>query len=104
MNEGQGEVASQPFPKDSPGYDPTIAGLYPYDPAKAKQLLAQAGYKPAPGPGRCDMVIPGGNITAMERAGLDPSDTSSNAVGFRVTDDPGAREQHRGRLLHLAHG
>jgi ABC-type transport system substrate-binding protein len=41
---GYGSVAYQPFPKGFVGYSPKLANLYPYDPAKAKQLLAQAGY------------------------------------------------------------
>jgi peptide/nickel transport system substrate-binding protein len=41
---GYGTAAYQPFPKGFVGYDPALANLYPYDPAKAKQLLAQAGY------------------------------------------------------------
>jgi ABC-type transport system substrate-binding protein len=41
---GYGSVAYQPFPKGFVGYSPQLANLYPYDPAKAKQLLAQAGY------------------------------------------------------------
>lgn len=32
------------YPPDSPYYDSTMAKAWPYDPAKAKQLLAQAGY------------------------------------------------------------
>ncbi|WP_329129903.1 ABC transporter substrate-binding protein [Streptomyces sp. NBC_01476] len=41
---GHGEAAYQPFPKGYAGYDPNSADLFPYNPAKAKELLAQAGY------------------------------------------------------------
>jgi peptide/nickel transport system substrate-binding protein len=64
VQDGLGEVASQPFAKDSQAYDPEIANLYPYDPAKAKQLLAEAGY---PDGFEFTMAIPGGNISNMER-------------------------------------
>jgi peptide/nickel transport system substrate-binding protein len=61
---GQGEIATQEFPKASQAYDPSIANLYPYDPVKARQLLAQAGY---PNGVSIDVAIPGGNISEMER-------------------------------------
>jgi peptide/nickel transport system substrate-binding protein len=41
---GYGSVSYQPFPKGFVGYSPKLADLYPYNPAKARQLLAQAGY------------------------------------------------------------
>jgi peptide/nickel transport system substrate-binding protein len=41
---GYGTASFQPFPKGFVGYNPSLANLYPYNPAKAKQLLAQAGY------------------------------------------------------------
>ncbi|MEU1921521.1 ABC transporter substrate-binding protein [Streptomyces albogriseolus] len=43
---GYGEETDQPFPKDYVAYDPTSENAYPYDPAKSKKLLAQAGYRP----------------------------------------------------------
>jgi peptide/nickel transport system substrate-binding protein len=43
-NGGFGEPAFQPFPKGYVGYSEEVANLYPHDVAKAKQLLAEAGY------------------------------------------------------------
>jgi len=41
---GYGTPSYQPFPTGFVGYSPALADEYPYSPAKAKQLLAQAGY------------------------------------------------------------
>ena len=44
MSEGYGSVTTQVFPTSSPGYESSLNSYYSFDPAKAKQLLAQAGY------------------------------------------------------------
>jgi ABC-type transport system substrate-binding protein len=41
---GYGAVSYQPFPAGFVGYSSKLANLYPYNPTKAKQLLAAAGY------------------------------------------------------------
>jgi ABC-type transport system substrate-binding protein len=41
---GYGQAAYQPFPEGFVGYSSQLADEYPYDPAKAKQLLKEAGY------------------------------------------------------------
>jgi peptide/nickel transport system substrate-binding protein len=41
---GYGSVSYQPFPAGFVGYNPQLANLYPHDLAKARQLLAAAGY------------------------------------------------------------
>ncbi|ASY32358.1 MULTISPECIES: ABC transporter substrate-binding protein [Streptomyces] len=53
---GYGETTDQPFPKGYVAYDPASADAWPYDPARAKKLLQQAGY-PA-GKLKLDLVIP----------------------------------------------
>ncbi|MBF6621126.1 MAG: hypothetical protein ITG02_12965 [Patulibacter sp.] len=42
---GEGSAPKwQIFPEGTPGHDPELDGFYEYDPAKAKQLLEEAGY------------------------------------------------------------
>ncbi len=41
---GYGTVTTQIFAKTSPAFDSSLDSQYPFDPAKAKQLLAAAGY------------------------------------------------------------
>ncbi|MDT4993230.1 MAG: peptide/nickel transport system substrate-binding protein [Actinoplanes sp.] len=53
---GYGQATNQPFPPGYVAYDPQSANQYPYDPAKARQLLSQAGIKP--NQISLDLVIP----------------------------------------------
>ncbi|MGW1230607.1 ABC transporter substrate-binding protein [Streptomyces sp. NPDC002530] len=53
---GYGEVTDQPFPKGYVAYDPASEDAYPYDPAKARRLLSEAGRRP--GELKLDLVIP----------------------------------------------
>ena len=80
VQDGLGEVATQPYAKGTAEYVPGLANLYPYDPAKSRQLLTEAGY---PNGVNVEMVIPGGNITNMERQGA-ILQQELNAVGFDV--------------------
>lgn len=41
---GSGQSAVQLFPEGSPVYDEELAGLYPYDPDKSRELLTEAGF------------------------------------------------------------
>ncbi|MGW2510103.1 ABC transporter substrate-binding protein [Streptomyces scopuliridis] len=41
---GHGEVTRQPFPKGYAGHDDALDKLFPYDPEKARELLAKAGH------------------------------------------------------------
>jgi peptide/nickel transport system substrate-binding protein len=44
LNEGFGTITSQPWPKSSPAFDPSLEGAL-YDPAGARKLLSEAGWK-----------------------------------------------------------
>jgi peptide/nickel transport system substrate-binding protein len=44
VQKGYGTPTTQIFPTTSPAYDPALDSKYPYDAAKAKALLAEAGY------------------------------------------------------------
>ncbi|MER6531262.1 ABC transporter substrate-binding protein [Streptomyces sp. NPDC001508] len=74
---GYGEATDQPFPKGYVAYDPRSADAYPYDPAKAKRLLAEAGYRS--GEIRLDLVIP------SEDPAAEIVQSQLAAVGIKVT-------------------
>lgn len=44
VGKGFGTVTGQIFPTNSPGFDASLDTTYAYNPTKAKELLAQAGY------------------------------------------------------------
>ncbi|GAA2998705.1 ABC transporter substrate-binding protein [Microbacterium aurantiacum] len=44
MENGNGTVTGQVFPESSAAYDPALDDYYGYDPEKARELLAEAGY------------------------------------------------------------
>ncbi len=48
VHEGKGYVADSPLPRASWAYTPNIETKYNYDPAKAKQILAEIGWTPGP--------------------------------------------------------
>ncbi len=107
VNAGQGEVASQTFPKSTAVYDPSLANVYSYDPAKAKQLLADAGYANGL---TIEMVIPGGNYANMERqAALLQQQLQAVGVTAHVTRINGSDiatnyyQQRKGNAFAAAH-
>ena len=92
--DGKGLVATQPFPPFSPVYVRGLVGSNYFDPAKAKKLLAQAGY---PKGFSFTMVIPGGGISLEERlATLIQADLG--AVGIKTNVQRGARKRSVHRI------
>jgi peptide/nickel transport system substrate-binding protein len=78
---GYGQATDQPFPPGYIAYDPQSAGLYPYDPAKAKQLLSEAGYQP--GQITLDLVIP----TAQPQAEIVQSQLAAAGITVHIKID-----------------
>jgi peptide/nickel transport system substrate-binding protein len=76
IERGHGKPTTQIFLPGSPGYVDALDSRYPYDPAKARQLLAEAGYA-----GGFDLVMPAFDY----RSGVQPVMVQQlAAVGIRV--------------------
>jgi peptide/nickel transport system substrate-binding protein len=65
LTNGHGEARYQPFASDSPAYDPELDEMYPYDPDRARELLADAGHED----GLTFESIIGGTATAYVQFG-----------------------------------
>jgi len=77
---GVGRPAYQPFPSNSPGYNKTVGDKYVYDPAKAKAMLAAAGYKNGV---PYKLMVPSGDTTFQRLATVIQSEM--DAAGFKVS-------------------
>ncbi|GIF69175.1 peptide ABC transporter permease [Asanoa ishikariensis] len=76
---GTGKATDQPFPPGYVAYDDQSANAYPYDPSRAKALLAEAGF--APGQIKLDLVIAG----AIYATASEIVQSQLKAVGIDVT-------------------
>lgn len=80
-NDGKGTVTSQILPTSAPGYQKDLDSAYPYNPAKAKKLLAEAGY-----PNGFALTMPsasGGGLFAPNM--LSGIKQNLQSVGIRLT-------------------
>jgi ABC-type transport system substrate-binding protein len=69
---GYGSVAYQPFPAGFVGYSAALANLYPYNPAKARQLLTSHGWN----------VVPGGVSTCTDPSLCGPGIKKGQPLNF----------------------
>jgi peptide/nickel transport system substrate-binding protein len=81
---GYGEATDEVFPPGAPGYNPADANLWPYNPAKARQLLAAAGFKP--GQVHLPLVISSSESTA--EAEIVQSQLGAVGIDVSITVDP----------------
>jgi peptide/nickel transport system substrate-binding protein len=79
---GYGSATNQPFPKGYVAYDDASEKLWPYDPAKAKQILKDAGYQP--GQIEVDFVVP----TASPAAELIQAQLAAIGISAHIVVSP----------------
>jgi ABC-type transport system substrate-binding protein len=86
---GTGIVTDETFAPDQPiAYNPSVANEYTYDPAKARQLLAQAGF---PNGITFSLVIPGGITLAEREAPLLQNEMAKAGITVKIVSvDPAA--------------
>jgi peptide/nickel transport system substrate-binding protein len=86
---GTGRVTDETFAPDQPvAYNASVANEYPYNPAKAKHLLAQAGY---PNGVTVTLVIPAGVTLSDREAPLLKNEMAPAGINLKIISvDPGS--------------
>ena len=87
---GYGEVTNQVYGTGASAYLPELDSYYSYDPAKAKELLAEAGYPN----GGVPVTFPGGLIPSLDAVISD----YLGAVGFDVTIESIPASEYRNKM------
>jgi peptide/nickel transport system substrate-binding protein len=90
IQQGFGEVTNQVYGTGASAYLPELDSYYSYDPAKAKSLLADAGYPN----GGVKITLPGGLIPSLDAVLVD----YLGAVGFAVTIDSVPPAEYRNKM------
>jgi peptide/nickel transport system substrate-binding protein len=93
---GFGTATNQPFPKGYVAYDDESENLWPFDPAKAKRILKDAGY--APGQIKLDLVVP----TATAAAEILQSQLSAIGIDVKISVSPNWAEPFFSKELTLS--
>lgn len=88
---GFGEVTNQVYGTGASAYIPELDNYYSYDPEKAKQLLAEAGYPN----GGVELTLPGGLFANLDAVLQD----YLNAVGFEVTIETLPFSEYRNNMI-----
>jgi ABC-type transport system substrate-binding protein len=84
---GLGQPAYQPFPSSSPGYNTSIGNKYQYEPAKAKAMLAAAGF---PNGVSFSLVFPAGEADFQSAATIMQNELSPAGFHMSITQIPAA--------------
>lgn len=86
---GTGRITDETFAPDQPvAYNASVANEYTYNPAKAKQLLAQAGY---PHGITLSLVIPAGVTLSEREAPLLKNEMAPAGINLKIVSvDPGS--------------
>ena len=82
---GLGQPAYQPFPSTSPGYNPGVGNKYTYQPAKAKAMLAQAGFAHGV---NFDLVFPAGVAEYQTAAEIMKAELAPAGFNMSITQVP----------------
>ncbi len=85
---GYGQPAYSPLSAAIPGYDATVAEQYgtPYDPEKAKALLAEAGWSDSDGDGVLDKDGTAAEFTLLSYAGFTHIDRTLQVIQANLAD------------------
>jgi len=81
IDKGYGTVTEQILPKSSPGYDAALDSTYTYDTAKAKALLAEAGY-----PNGFELSMPSSTLIPSSTWSIISSQLKDVGITVKYTD------------------